>query len=97
MKRECKTQSFNQLERGWHCYRFHRCYKNKSRKFSWNGQICWEKESTYISQEEINDQNSHYLLKFTAKNPSHKEMLGPNGFTGEFYHIFWGRNDTDST
>lgn len=56
-----------------------------------------EKESTYISQEEINDQNSHYLLKFTAKNPSHKEMLGPNGFTGEFYHIFWGRNDTDST
>ena len=67
------------------------------RQFSWNGQICWKTESTSISQEEINNQNSHYLLKFTAKNPSHKEMLGPNGFTGEFYHIFKGRNDTDST
>lgn len=61
------------------------------------GKFVSEKESIHISQEEINDQNSHYLLKFTAKNPSHKEMLGPNGFTGEFYHIFWGRNDTDST
>ena len=50
-----------------------------------------------ISLRKKYDQNSHYLLKFTAKNPSHKEMLGPNGFTDEFYHIFWGRNDTDST